>query len=355
MGAYYIIFSALASLSLCNLCRFDSKIKRILLILLCIVLSLFAGLRCDNADWDSYSDIFLSISNGNFFACADVGFDLFLWILSVLTNSPLVMFLGVALISVFFNVTSFNTYSRYVFLCALVYFVHNYALKEMIQIRVGMASALCLYSVRYLEENKFNKFRNIWIIAVTIHFTALVFGIVYFSAKKNIDKKLMLNYLMLSLIIGSFFPLGQILKSILGINERLDAYIAYGNVGYGQSLGIWNNLNTLKGIIVFCFLYHYYNLISIRQSYFKILFYSYTVGLCWLICFNDFAIIGARISSILLCVEPVLLTYPLYIMREKSKWLYVLGIVILAFVMLQFNMEPNKITPYNFYFSNYEL
>lgn len=355
MGIYYCVFGILTILSFLDLKMIEKKQRVFLITIIGFILVLLAGFRCDNADWDSYSQIFIDITNGDFFASSDVGFNLLLWIISIITNQPLIMFIIIALISVTLNITSYDKYTKYIFICTLIYFVHNYALKEMIQIRVGMASALCLYSIRYLYEKKYKKFLLIWTIAITIHFTALVFCLAYFAARFDFNKSILFRFFIFSLIIGTIYPFGQIIKTMIGINERLDAYVSYGDSGYAQAIGIWSNINTIKCIIIFCTFYYYYDRLSRAQSYFKTLFYSYSFGLCWLICFNDFAIIGARMSNILLSVEPILLTSPLYIIKNNSKWIYVTGLVILAYVMFNLNIDPNKIIPYNFYFLKYSL
>lgn len=355
MAVYYCIFIFLTALSFIDLKKIERIHRTALIFIVGCILILLAGLRCDNADWDSYSQIFINITKGNFFASSDIGFNLFLWLISLVTKQPVIMFIIIASVSVSLNIKSYNKYTKYIFVCILVYFVHNYALKEMIQIRVGMASAICLYSMRYIYEKKYKQFLFIWTFAITIHFTALIFCLVYFAVRAEFSKKILLKVLVFSVIVGSIYPLGSVLKNLLGINDRLDAYIAYGDSGYAQSLGIWTNMNAIKCLMIFFALYHYYDAISKTQPYFKTLFYSYSVGICWLICFNDFAIIGARMSNILLSVEPILLTSPLYIIKNNSKYIYIVGLVILAYVMFNLNVDPNKIIPYNFYLSRYTL
>lgn len=46
-------------------------------------------------------------------------------------------------------------------------------------------------------------------------------------------------------------PLGQLVKLFAGgIDERLSAYIAYGDSGYAAELGILTNINVLKSLAV---------------------------------------------------------------------------------------------------------
>lgn len=87
------------------------------------------------------------------------------------------------------------------------------------------------------------------------------------------------------------------------------------------------------------------------SKYFIFMLYAYIIGVCWMMLFNDFAIIGARISNILLCVEPVLISYLVVLLSKKSRPVFVAILVLLTLTMLTLNIGPDKITPYQFYFA----
>ena len=313
-----------------------------------IILVLFAGFRRDNPDWNQYCFIFNEVVN-NREGSHDEGFNVIMRFCAFIWSEPLLMFLVTAAIAVVLNGISFYRYTHFIFGALLLYFCHNYCLKEMIQIRAGLASSVCLFSLYYLRNGRLRKYFLLLALAISIHMTSAVFFLTYF-AYKHLDKKKILICVMISLFIGIFTPLGAVLKTVLGIDERLDSYIAYGNEGYAQTLGIWTNLNTVKCLIVFMGLYYFYDCLAAKFKYFEVLFKCYIVGLCWLICFNDFAIIGARMSNILLSAEPVLLTYPFYLFKKKSRVVYSGVIIALAVIIFNTNIGPDKIIPYIFYF-----
>lgn len=115
-------------------------------------------------------------------------------------------------------------------------------------------------------------------------------------------------------------PLGQLVKLFAGgIDERLSAYIAYGDSGYAAELGILTNINVLKSLAVATVLLFFSNRLKQMSKYFIFMLYAYIIGVCWMMLFNDFAIIGARISNILLCVEPVLISYLVVLLSKKIK------------------------------------
>lgn len=147
-------------------------------------------------------------------------------------------------------------------------------------------------------------------------------------------------------------PLGQLVKLFAGgIDERLSAYIAYGDSGYAAELGILTNINVLKSLAVATVLLFFSNRLKQMSKYFIFMLYAYIIGVCWMMLFNDFAIIGARISNILLCVEPVLISYLVVLLSKKSRPVFVAILVLLTLTMLTLNIGPDKITPYQFYFA----
>jgi hypothetical protein len=157
-----------------------------------------------------------------------------------------------------------------------------------------------------------------------------------------------------ALIIGTVYPFGQILKDYVGINNRLDDYIAYGSGAYASSLGVWTNLNVLKSLGIVYFLHRNYDKLEKNNRMFVTLYTSYCIGLIWLIIFNDFAIIGARMSNILFSVEPILLTIPIGLYKSSKRAMYKCAVVLLAVLLFNINLST-KVSPYRFYYSNYQM
>lgn len=320
--------------------------------LLILLLSCYAGFRAWDPDYYSYQQIYKDIGRGNL-EFSDIGFSYLCVLLNYISADPILLFTTVAFCSVFLNIDSFYKYSPYICLCVLLYFVHNFALKEMIQIRAGLASALCLYSLRYLPKLQYKQAFVFLLIAISIQASSAVFGLVFILNYIKPTKKMILSLIILSLIIGTIYPLGQIIKNFTDIgdySERAMTYVLYGDSGYAKSLGIWTNLNTIKALGISLYLLIYYDTLSNKFVMFKPILLSYVVGVCWLLCFNDFAIIGARMSNILMAGEPILLSFPCALFSKNSKIFYVLLIIAIAIIIFNLNIAPNKITPYKFSF-----
>lgn len=352
MAVYYILYFFLAAFSFLEALSVKRRQRLFVLIALWLCLTLFAGLRCDNADWEAYYEGYVDIAKGGSTGFADLGFNLLCRILSLFSIPPIGMFLFVAGAATALNLNSFKRYSPYFLIAVLYYFVHMYVLKEMIQIRAGLASALCLYSIRFLAERKSKPFWGIWLLALSIHMSAVVWLLVWIVSERQFTVKALKRILSLCLLIGMFYPFGRLLKMFAGgIDERLSAYIAYEDAEFAAEMGIFTNMNTLKSLAVAVVLLFFYDRLKTVSRYFAPLCSAYIAGVCWLMLFNDFAIIGARMSSILLCVEPVLISFLVTLLSKNSRWIFVVILVLLTLAMLTMNMAPDKVTPYQFYFS----
>lgn len=350
MAPYYILFSFLAFLSLGESLSIKRKQRIFLLLGVWLLLTLFAGLRYNNADWNTYYDFYKEIAEGTGKGTADIGFNWICCLLSFISKDPILMFVSVAGAAVALNLNSFKKYSPFFLICVLYYFVHLYVLKEMIQIRGGLASAICLYSIRFLTDRKYKYFWLLWIIALSIHFSVIVWGLVGIMYKYQPLARALKLMLLISFIVGLVCPLGQFVKLVAaGIDDRLGAYIAYGDNEYASTLGILTNINAIKGLIVSLVLLYVYNKMENISRYFTSLLYAYVIGVCWLMVFNDFAIIGGRMSGILLCVEPVLISFFISLLSIRSKWIFVVMLIAVTYSMLLLNMNPDKISPYQFY------
>lgn len=350
MLVYYLFIVFLSCLGILNLFKIKPEQKYIIYLILGGALCLFAGFRGYDPDYEVYSSMYHDIMNNTGSGSADIGFNSLVKFLTLFSSSPVLMFVTVATLSVCLNLNSFRRYTPYVFVCLLLYFVHNYALKEMIQIRAGLAAAICLYSFRFFVNNRLKTTLLFWLIALSVHFSALVFILPIIAYRYEPSRSQIFKFIIACLLIGTIYPLGAVLKNVLGVSDRLDAYIAYGDGGYASSLGIWTNINTVKCFLIFLMLYLMYDGINRRQKYFRPLMCSYVIGLGWLVCFNDFAIVGARMSNLLLSVEPVLLTYPLAIMKKNTQVVYVGCLIVMAIMIFHFNIAPDKIVPYQFVF-----
>lgn len=345
MLPYYILLITLSFFALLDFKNLSLKSRIILLYVSGIILVLFAGLNIGAPDRENYIDMFLQNGEGS----VDFGFTILCKILSVFFDNPIYYFLTVASIAVSLNLLSFKRYSPYFLLCILFYFVHIYVLKEMIQIRAGLAGALCLFSFQYLKENQYQKYWLIMLLAISFHLASVIFCIMYFVEKKNITLEKLLKLMAICFIIGSIYPFGKLIKSLPGLEflSRVQTYSSWGE--YGESLGILTNLATVKLIIVSLLAIYFKEQASVDVKCYDKILKAYILSACWLMLWNDFAIVGARVATFLSVGEPILLASLISSFKPSSRLIAAIVFILMAYIMLEMNIAPSKVEPYIFY------
>lgn len=348
MVPYFVIFILLSLFAFTDIFDVRKKQRIFLYILAGIILIFFAALRYGDQDYIPYQEIFVEAQNWNLDASADIGYSFLNSLVGLIWNDPLAVFFLVAGVSVSVNMKCFAEYSSYAFIALLFYFVHNYLLKETIQIRAGLACAIGLYNIRNLAEGKSKKYWFWQIIAMLIHLGSVMFFITWILKKLNFSYRTWIWILGICFTIGMVYPLGAILKSLpeFRILARVQTYSQWGE--YAEAIGILSNLATLKQIFVSIVLLLFYNKLKGEIKYFDILTIMYFSSTCWLMVWNDFAIVGARMATFLSIGEPIFLSGFIVLVTPKSRpWLFYI-LVIVALVFLLVNVK-GKLFPYQFY------
>lgn len=352
MAIYYFIIVLISIFCIAEQYKEVRKYKQLIVLGFTLLLGLFAGLRGSDPDYQNYVQAYIEAGQG-YKTISDIGFTILCSTLNLISNNAIIMFLVVAVISVGLNLNSFYKYSPYLCICILMYFVHNFALKEMIQIRAGLASALCLFSIRYLPARQYKRALIFWFLAMSIHISSFIYIILFIVDYFKPPKKNIIYAIIISICIGTVFPLGQVIKEFTNIgnySERIEDYVLYGNSGYASTLGIWTNPNTIKSLLLCGITLLFYNKLSNKFIIFRHLFLAYTIGVCWLVSFNDFSIIAARISNIFMCGEPILISYLCSVLTKRTHIAYIFASIIIALIIFNLNIAPDRIAPYTFYF-----
>lgn len=320
-----------------------------------VLLTFLAGGRADyGVDYEEYRKIFESVPFLSEFFSPDALIDIhgeyfFLLLCSVFKSTGLgfegfsVIF---AFLSVFVNVYAFNKFGWSVSAAVLLYFSHNYFLKEMGQIRNGLSSAILLMAFYYLKSFQNKKYFFSVILASLIHLAALAFFLAYFAIKRS--------FYFLFVLLAFAFVLGAVgwLDIVLGLAgqylpSRLSAYIG---TEYYSNIDL-NNPQTVKQII-FCFLFF---LIFIEFSKSKkfsdnmaVVSFGYAVkiymvSVFFLLIFVEFDLLARRLASYFAIVEPVMLAQCLYLFfKGENRWKYyllVMFIVLYASSSIFFNLS----------------
>ena len=357
MIPYYIIFILLAIVALFDGFNIKWIQKSKILNVIVVLLTIFATLRYNVGfqDYDAYVNAYQDVvKNGLNYskyttdaAIFEPGFILTYYISTLLSNNPVFGLLVIALLAISLNLSCYKKYTKYFFVVTLLYFVHTFALREMIQIRAGVAAALCLFSVRYIERRLIWRFCVTILIASSFHLASIIFLSVYWVYWRKWSKKIWVRIICLSLLIGIFMPLGRLLSNIPvgGIGARIAAYTWM--IGSNDS-GIFN-ITFLKQFIFCVFSLFYWVKLNSKVPHFNIFFVCMAISLCWLSLWNDFPIISNRIATFFSITEVLLVPSFIYLVRRRSIPIVIGIIVFYAFLTLWLNINVGNIILYQDY------
>ena len=343
--------------SFCDSIPVKLEQKKILFCMVFFALALFAGLRYNFPDYKSYSDFFYLLNNksvisseGNLAIVAnDKGYIYINKFIGLFSDNSVLLFLVMAFLSVGINLSCYKKYTPYFFTAILFYYVHTYIGRELMQIRAGLACALCLYSIRYIVSKKIYHFLFVILLAATIHLAAITFLISYFLCNLKIGVKTLRYLILISLVIGVCMPLGQFLKS-LPYMEGLDRIQNYsGWEGFNQTLGVFSNPTVLKQLIVSAVCLKYYDRLDKKVYAFRILVTIYVFSLCWLVIWNDFGIVAARIATFFSIGEVLLIASFYQLLSSKKTYAVIIGLA--SFIFLTLNLVKGDLNYQLVFFS----
>ena len=354
---YYKIFILLATVALLDGFNIKWIQKNKILSVIVVLLTVFATLRYNIGfqDYDAYVSAYHDIvENGLNYskyttdaAIFEPGFVITYYISTFFSNNPIMGFFVIALLAVSLNLSSYQKYTKYFFVATLLYFVHTFALREMIQIRAGVAAAICLFSIRYVERRLLWRFCVTILIASSFHLASIVFLSVYWVYWRKWTKKIWIRIICLSLLVGIFMPLGRLLSNIpvSGIGARIATYTWM--IGSDYS-GIFN-ITFFKQFIFCAYSLLYWEKLNSKVPHFNIFFVCMSMSLCWLSLWRDFPIISNRMATFFSITEVLLLPSFIYLVRRRSIPIVIGIVVFYAFLTLWLNINVGNIILYQDY------
>lgn len=347
MTTYYIIFFIISTCALFEIKQVRKNQRFILLIHLVVLLSIIAGFRYQEGALDfevykeAYSDIYLNGLNYNKYtssaALFEPGFVFILFLCSLFSSSPHLGFLTIALIAIGINLKCYYTYSPKFFLFAtLFYFIHTFLLRDMTLIRSGVAAAFVLYSIRYIETRQLKKFMFTIFIAMTFHLASGIFIFTYFFYKKRWERNTWVYIIILCLIIAYIMPFGRLIQLLpkTGVLTRITNYTW---MLESAPLGVLTNPTVLKQLFFTFISLKYYEVLNKKIPHFNVLLVPYMISVCWLMVWNDFPIIAARLATFFSVTEILIIPSILVLVNKQSRPFLAYLLILLALLILFMN------------------
>lgn len=348
--ALTIFFFCLLAFSVIDYVRVQAGFRTILLILSCCVLVFFITFRFNVPDYDSYVDMFREVTfSFNTSANSDIhgefGYLFFNALIKLLGGNPIVLFAVVGSLSILFTAIFYRKYTGYFLIALLGYFSHIFLLREMIQIRSGLAITITMFAIPYVQQRKLLKFLGVILVAASFHMICLLFVAIYFLYPVLQKPKYQIMVIVAGLVLGLTFNL-SIIETILTFFNAPPIVIGYlYDEQYNFSLGLLNPM-LLKNLVVITVLIKQREFFIKNVKHFNVLLVSYIIGTFWLSAFSSFAIFSARIATMFSNVEHVLL--PSLLLLNKYKLL--IYVMIILFCIFSFFSKWNMLSGWTFVF-----
>lgn len=222
---YVVVTIILIFASLLDYIEIPKKLRITLIYLLNALLIFMSGLRYETGhDYYNYINIFDNLSGfKDYFTSyqsspVEVGYALLNITIKKLGGGPEVLYFVIAFLTIVIFSYAINKQTKHYFTTMLMFYFLLYYENTMGHIRAGMAMAIILFSLKYIEKQDFIKFLVLIIAAATFHSTALVVLPVYFIKKYDPSKKVITVTILAAFLIGRINIIEILVKYIQLIN-----------------------------------------------------------------------------------------------------------------------------------------
>lgn len=295
---YIVVFLILLLLSF-----FDFSQKRIeILYFILFILILFVGFRGHTgADSTNYINYFRDNTDtvfsweGTERGYAEAGF----YYLSVLLKSIWAninfYFLVIGALTLGFYACSIKHLSVYPILSICIYFARFIILREMNQIRAGLAISVIIWGLYYLTKNERRKYIFSVLLATLLHYSSIVALPLVLFYNKTFNFKKTLLIISLGVTFGLF---GTLIKNyIVGFGGVV--ILTYMNT---SDLGLTNPVILYQ--VILCLIYIYFGRrIKHYQYGYEVIKNAYIYSTFILLVTSGFGIIGGRLATIFATCE----------------------------------------------------
>lgn len=299
---YYLTILFLFLFSFLNHFRLDKFGINLLIAAIFIFFIFLGGFRFEvGADWGSYRELFINISNWNdlFYTRVEPLFMLFGFLTkNIMNNYSFFIF-------IFFTVSfslKFNfirVYSPDIFLSLIIYFFTLFLIYDVNGLRQGMALGLTLFSTKYILNRNNYKFLLILLIACLFHTSAIIFIPFYYLSRIKISNRILSISLFLivalSIPLRYFFKNSELFQSLILIDSFKHYSVYTTSEDYKLDIPILS-VAVFQRIFIMLFFILSYQRIKVEENV-KLLFRNaYFIGIVLFLLFSFSSEFAARLS-----------------------------------------------------------
>jgi hypothetical protein len=336
-----------------SLSQFTKGLKRyklLLLLFITIYLILYTGLRNKGVGPDdiSYYTMFMYKTPlldewlfGNFTydikeLYMEPGYVFINSFLKIFTDDYRILFLTISFISIGLAVYNYFSYSKYIFLTLLLFFVHTFLYRDMNQIRAAIAASISLFLISQIYNREHIKVFFTLFIASTFHIASLVLIFAYILSFIKITRKKVIIVYIIAIVFG-LIGVSQIIINIIPgggfLAMKLYSYTA--TERYATAVSLFDITN-IKNSFILLIIIIFWNKLKNIIPYFSTMVLFYLLAVIIRIAFYDLGVIAARLSTFFGIVEVIIIPYFIYLFKQKI--IPIIMIILYAFLMLYLNL-----------------
>lgn len=247
-----------------------------------------------------------------------------------------------ATVSLSFNFIKKNEKGLY--WLSLLIFVSNYYLQhDYIQLRIGLACAIFLYQLYYINNGQKKIAMLLWVLSCCCHFSMILTVITFFVNNKKITNIEALFCFVLFVLLFSLaikkISIVSIAEKIPGISYYYKIYMELQDNGEGSSINVFNPIYLLRYFIFFLCLIKRKTLLKYDNN---INFYLrlYFIGIMIFLALTGIPAFAFRGSEIFFITE--LLIYPLTKYLFVNKNIGNIFVVLIALFFFVINVFHNN-------------
>ncbi len=212
-----------------------------------VMMMLTAGLAYGlSPDWLAYWNAFEGASTVSFTELGylaemvdmEYGYMLLNKLVSALGLGYASFTLIIAIIALTLKSITIYRYGGYVFMALLMYFIPTYLFEEHVHVRQGLASAIMLFSVKYIIERKLWKFLICFVIAFLFHKAVVAFILAYWIVKIRMN-----NTTIILIVVGA------IVFNLFGLSAAIDGIMQFMPFGVAETYNDYVNELMDRGVL----------------------------------------------------------------------------------------------------------
>jgi hypothetical protein len=322
---------------------------KIFQVIFVVFLILLVGLRYNvGTDWYEYEALYYQLNYQNLVQ-SKLGF---------LFSLVLVLFKSIGLNFIAFSFVLFsvslllfertiNSFSKNYFFSFFLYLNTVFLIFHINGIRQGLALSIIFYSIKYIFNNKKNKFLFSVLFASFFHLSAILFLPIYWLKKIEITKSRLFAIFIICLLTIHFNPFSVLV-------ENIAVYLNIKNVVYYINNELFNPINlfdiqVLSRLIVFLIILLFFKNIK-KNPYLFILFKIYLLGFITYSFFSFNQDISYRLAFYFKMFEIILLPNVAFEIKDQHNKYAFISIIFLIYVLTSFRifeLPGNGLTPFN--------